>query len=186
MKIFLDFDNTIVDSTKAICDMYNECYKDHKNFIPADPEKCFDWNFKDVCPLAPSWWVNNCFNTKQFFANLHLMKDAYGAIRRLSRKHEIYIVTIGDFRNIAYKSMFLEGNLPFVQNIICIRNENCNMNKEIVDMSDGILIDDNLENLKSSNAAYKFVFGKECNYNKTTKYARLLDWKAVEALINTF
>lgn len=186
MKIFIDFDNTIADSTKAICDMYNESYKDHKDFVPASPDKCFEWDFKDVCPLAPSWWIENCFNNKIFFSKLELLKDARSSIYRLSKKHDIYIVTIGDFRNISYKSMFIEGMLPFIKNVIFIKNENCNMNKEIIDMSDGILIDDNLENLKSSNAAYKFVFGKECNYNKTTKYTRLADWRAVETLIDTF
>lgn len=186
MKIFIDFDNTIVDSTKAICGMYNSSFSNANGFIPADPTKCKDWNFKDVCPLASEQWLNNCFNKRDFFANLQLMDSAYEVIRRMSKKYEIYIVSIGDFRNLSYKSLFIEANLPFVNNVILIKNENCNMNKEIVDMSDGILIDDNIENLKSSNAMQKFIFGKECNYNMTTKYVRLIDWKAVEALIDTF
>lgn len=186
MKIFLDFDNTIADSTKAVCDLYNKYYRDEKGFIPADPTKCKDWYFRDVCPLAYKRWVDNCFNTREFFELLTLIDGSWNVIKRLSKKHDIYIVSIGDFRNLAYKLMFIEGNLPFVKNVVLIKNENCNMNKEIIDMSDGILIDDNLMNLDSSNAIEKFVFGKECDYNRTNKYTRLVDWEAVEKLINTF
>ena len=53
------------------------------------------------------------------------------------------------------------------------------MDKSIVDMSDGILIDDNPHNLISSNAKNKILFGRDYNYNKGFDFERLYTWSQV-------
>ena len=179
IKLFVDFDNTIVDSTKAICDMYNNHFKDKEGFVLANPTKCMEWDFSDVCTLANKETLEEYFNTKEFFKNLNIFYFARRTIKTLSDYCDIYIVSIGDFKNLSYKSEFIERELPFIKNLILIRNENCNMDKSIVDMSDGILIDDNPHNLISSNAKNKILFGRDYNYNKGFDFERLYTWSQV-------
>ena len=104
IKLFVDFDNTIVDSTKAICDMYNNHFKDKEGFILANPTKCMEWDFLDVCTLANKETLEEYFNAKEFFENLNIFYFARRTIKTLSDYCDIYIVSIGDFKNLSYKS----------------------------------------------------------------------------------
>lgn len=183
IKLFVDFDNTIVDSTKAICDMYNNHFKDKEGFVLANPTKCMEWDFSDVCTLATKEWLNGCFGRSEFFLKLKFLEGARKSLKELSLLFDIYIVSIGDLMNISMKSVFIESNLPFIKNVVLIKNENCNMDKSIVDMSDGILIDDNPQNLISSNAKDKILFGRDYNYNRGFDFERIYTWNSLK---NTF
>lgn len=63
-RIFLDFDNTICNSSQAFCRSYNYLYKDKPNFKLADWTKVEVYNFKDQCPLVEN--VNIIFESDEF------------------------------------------------------------------------------------------------------------------------
>jgi 5'(3')-deoxyribonucleotidase len=178
-KLFLDFDDTIVNSSKAICDIYNMLYKDYNGFKPADWTKNVTWDFKDECPLMSQQDKTNLFRSKIFWDNVKLFPDAYNALLALSAKYRIIIVSLGTLKNLSYKALFLKEKLPFIDDVILLKNSGTKMDKSFINMSGGIFIDDVLSNIESSNADKKYVFGKISDYNRTDKYGRLLDWKEV-------
>lgn len=179
-KLFCDMDNTLTNSTKAFCEAYNYIYRYHKDFIPAQWELVNTWNFENQCPNLNSHSdVLEIFNSPVFFKFLKLINDnTYEVARELNEKYQIIIASIGTPKNLSLKSLYLEDELPFIQDYILLCNNGCKMNKEIIQMNypDSIFIDDVTTNIESSNAQNKFIFGLEYPWSQTKNFNRLRDW----------
>jgi 5'(3')-deoxyribonucleotidase len=156
-KLFLDFDDTIAHSSKAICDTYNQIYSSHPNFAPANWWENTEWNFTTICPLIER--PSDLFSDERFFDNLDFMNDnTKEVIENLCNKYEVIIASIGTPENIAYKSLWLKTFLPCIKEYHFLCNNHCKMDKSAIDMSGAIFIDDVLSNLRSSNAEFKDIW----------------------------
>ena len=80
MKLFIDFDNTIANSSEVIVDMLNEHFDKNENF-----EKLRKYDFSDLFPECSYWDIEKFFD-------------------------EISIVTIGTKDNLENKKRFLKEN----------------------------------------------------------------------------
>lgn len=181
-KLFLDFDDTIVHSSKAICSIYNEMYQDYPHFKPANWWENTKWNYVGICPLmrCPS----ELFSEKIFFEYVDFINgNTKDVIETLCEKYEVIVASIGTPQNIAHKSIWLKENLPCVKEYIFLCNDHCKMDKSTIDMINGIFIDDVVSNLDSSKAKGKIVFGDEFDWNKTYKYPRCLNWTDIGDLL---
>lgn len=182
IKLFLDVDNTITNSSKAICKSYNFLYKDEKGFKPANWIENEKYNFSEICPL-----INNpakLFRDELFFRYLEFMGDnTCDIIRKLNEKYQVIICSIGHPKNISLKSLWLNDKLSFIKDYILLYNDGCKMDKSIVDMSNGIFIDDCTSNLDSSNAELKVIFGDEYEWSQTKDYTRCWNWTDVAKLL---
>lgn len=180
-NLFIDFDSTLVDSIETFCEVYNVLYSFHPDFIPADYAKIQRWDFKDICPLIDD--VNEIFSSPIFFALLDFFEDAKEVIKQLNEKYNIIICSIGTPENIALKAIWLKKNLPFVHNYILIHNKGNIMNKSIINMEGGIIIDDVASNLESSNASRKICFGQVYPWNERWQGERVKNWKEIGSLL---
>ena len=182
-KLFTDFDNVLVNSTKSFCESYNLLYKYHKDFTPANWELVNTWNMQDQCPILKSESdVLEIFETPIFFKSLKLINDnTYEVVKELNEKYHIIIASIGTPINLSLKAPYLQETLPFIKDYILMYNNGIKMNKEIIKMDypDSIFIDDHISNLISSNAVNKYVFGKDYPWSKTNDYKRLWNWTDV-------
>lgn len=184
--LILDFDDTIVNSSKAFCSVYNMVYGSSKGFKPADWTKTNKWNYRDICPLLEDdpEMVEEIFDTKLFFKFLDFHDGAKNALEKLSKSYKLVICSIGKPDNIARKSTWIARNLPFVENVILIRNNGNQMNKSIVNMRGAILVDDVASNLESSNAETKICFGSVREANKDWDGYRVFSWKELECALS--
>ena len=160
-------------------------YKDE--FEEADPDLVNQWDFKDQCPLLDSReQVEDIFGCCEFWSWLSFMPNAYEILERLNKEHNLIIISIGTYKNISRKARWIDLNLPFIHDCLLINNGDCHMDKSIVDMIGGVLIDDVAANLWSSNADYKICFGKVYDWNKDlpNNTVRANDWIEVEKYIN--
>jgi 5'(3')-deoxyribonucleotidase len=168
-------DNTIVNSTKAFCSVYNELYKLHPQFELAKWELVNTYSFKDQCPLIDE--VEEIFKEDNFFNHLEFIDDnAYEVIQELTGTYQVIIVSIGTYENISLKSLWVQENLPFIKDSIFIINDGVKMDKSLINMQNGIFIDDLSCNLFSSNATYKICFGKLKEWNENWKFDRCFNW----------
>lgn len=156
-KLFIDFDDTISESSKSIISLYNQMYKDYPNFKPANHEVNNEWDYSVECPYMKGKSLE-MFENPYFFLGLELFPQALNVLKELDKKYELIIVSIGSYSNIELKSYFIKGQLSFIQNAVLISNKGCKMDKSIVNMKDGIFIDDVSSNLFSSNAERKICF----------------------------
>ena len=177
--LFLDFDGTIVDTNKAFCKYYNDFYNHLPNFKVADYNKCSEWSYSDVCPLIKND-AEKIFGEEALFSNLEFFPNAYETLEKLSKLYNLVIVSIGTYANIHHKSKWIEKNLPFIdESILLCKNKDVIMDKSVVNMQDGIFIDDVQSNLDSTNASRKILFGKRFKWNENWKGEHYLNWVEV-------
>jgi len=184
-KLFLDFDGTIVDTASAIIELYEEDFKDHKDFFMPEIKIHKKWNFTDICPLLTQKTVFSYFGSERlfekldFFNNNKFESDMF-YISKLNLIFDLYIITLGSQENISLKSKFISNNIPGIKTIYLFQDEHCTPDKSVINMQNSIFVDDNLKNLESSNASEKIIFGLEKEYNIGTYFRT----KTMEDLYN--
>jgi 5'(3')-deoxyribonucleotidase len=140
----------------------------------------------DQCPLVKTNNnVEKMFGCQDFWSWLEFMPNAKETLEKLNEDFNLIICSIGTYKNIERKSKWIARNLPFIKNCILINNGDIRMDKSIVDMSDGILIDDVASNLELSNAKYKICFGKIYPWNEALPEGclRATDWLEVKGIL---
>jgi 5'(3')-deoxyribonucleotidase len=185
-KLIIDYDNTIINSTKAFCETYNKLFENCSDFKPADWTKSNVYNYADICPILEGNQekVYKLFENSLFFKNAKFINDnTFDVIEKLNEKFDIHICSIGTGKNMYLKYNWLKKNLPFIKHHLFIMNEGCKMDKSIVNMEGAILIDDHTGNLETSNADMKISFGKRYSWNEDWKGIICQTWKEVETLI---
>jgi len=176
---FIDFDATLTNSLKAYCDTYNYLYHNHPDFKQADYTKVNQYDLKDECFLVKN--PLDIFEEELFFNNLEFINEnTYDVLRKLNEKYKLIIASIGTPSNIAHKAWWLEENLPFIKDYVFITNQDCKMNKSLINMNDSVFLDDIPENLESSNAKTKVLFGKKYSWNECWQGDHCLTWTDVE------
>lgn len=170
-KLFLDYDSTIVNTISAIATLYNRIYRHHQYFIPAIASRCTKWNMTDICPLIKN--VDSIFNEEELFTYLEPFPNAIEVLKELSIKYQIIIISIGDIQNLQHKLKWINTYLPFVDDIILIKNKGCIMDKSIINMdgtndNPNIFIDDSADNLFSQALTPNLI--RYCYGDKRTEW----------------
>ena len=156
-KLVLDFDGTIANTNRAMIKSMNVYIKDVTQKVPED-KVAYCWSFADIFPPTHLRYVDILFNSKQLFDNMTLFPNVYNVLKDLHEKGvEIYICTIGSYKNIKLKLDYLHEHLPFVD-VIPIAQNNILMNKAIINMENAVFLDDNCSCLNSSNADVKILY----------------------------
>ena len=181
-KLFLDFDNTIVDTIAAVVSLYNEDYVNHDGFVAINPEDVTSWEFTE-CNLATYEEIDRYFGDKRFFQRVKLYPSAGQVLRSLSHRYDITIVSHGYASNLRLKEEWIKDNL-FKE----IFDSSCNAefigvdwethnDKSHVDMSNSIFVDDSIRNLETSSAKYKILYGEYMDWNNTNiEFIRCKNW----------
>lgn len=151
MKLFIDFDNTIANSSEVIVDMLNEHFGKNENF-----EKLRKYDFSDLFPECSYLDIEKFFNSDEMFERLKIFPNMIETVDAFKDFFdEISIVTIGTKDNLENKKRFLkENNLELT--FYGIEN-NGRSDKSSVDMHNGVFIDDHIGCLHSSNAKIKIL-----------------------------
>lgn len=189
-KLYLDFDNTIVDTIAAIVSIYNEDFSSHENFVSINPKDVTSWEFKE-CNLATYEEINKYFGDNKFFQRIKLYPCAGQVLRSLSHRYDITIVSHGYPENLKLKEKWVNEKL-FTQifsnectsKFIGV-NWNEHSDKSHVDMSNGIFVDDSVKNLESSNAKYKILYGEYYDWNESNiEFIRCKNWMELNEQIH--
>ena len=181
-KLFLDFDNTIVDTIAAVVSLYNEDYASNEGFVQINPKDVTSWEFTE-CNLATYEEIDRYFGDKRFFQRVKLYPSAGQVLRSLSHRYDITIVSHGYASNLRLKEEWIKDNL-FKE----IFDSSCNAefigvdwethnDKSHVDMSNSIFVDDSIRNLETSSAKYKILYGEYMDWNNTNiEFIRCKNW----------
>ena len=175
-KLFIDFDNTITNSTKAIVDLYNEDFKYYKKYEYVHWTDIRSWDFLE-CNCAKPEYINTYFNQQRFFDRVEFMDNAEEVLNRLKDKYEIIIVSMGYSPNLRAKEYWIKEHIPYAKFIGT--NFKKHNDKSHIDMSDGIFIDDNAKYL-NTNAKYQVCFGDIYDWNRDWEGKRCFNWYEVE------
>ena len=178
-KLILDFDGTIANTTKAMIRSLNPYIKDVTQKVDENSPSYY-WSFKDLFPETHLRYIDILFNSELLFSNMELYSNVYNVLEDLHNKGvQIYICTIGSYKNIKLKLDYLHEQLPFV-NVVPIVQNNIVMNKAIINMENSVFIDDNTDCLNSSNADVKILYrhdGYITEKNKIWNGYVATDWR---------
>lgn len=147
-KIFVDFDETIVESIDSIRAIIYEKYNKNIN----RPKK---WNFGDVAPFLSKDELESMFDSDKFFEYLKPKRYACEVLHELSKDYEINVVTVASDIAFPKKIAYLNGLMPYINDIIQIK---FGQSKSLVDMSGSIFFDDSEKNLFECNAMKPVMF----------------------------
>jgi 5'(3')-deoxyribonucleotidase len=89
-KLILDADGCILNSIKAIVDLYNQDYQYYKEYRPISWLDIESWNF-DECTLTSRQHIDDYFNNPRFFEVVEFMENAKEVITELSDTYEIVV-----------------------------------------------------------------------------------------------
>ena len=102
------------------------------------------------------------------------MYYAKETIEKLAQEYDIKIVSMGYKPNLRLKEEWIKKNLPGIDFIGV--NLKKHKDKSHIDMSNGVLIDDNANMLTTSNAKCKICFGETYKWNEEWTGIRTINW----------
>ena len=183
LKVFLDFDSTIVDSVKRFVEIANSKYGTNKS-----PSELGTYDFKNLCPNITKAEVYEIFATDEFFDDkLEFMPNAIEVLEKYKNDIDFYISTAAYGRNYELKKKWVAENLPFVKGFYSSTSND----KSNIDMRYAIQIDDIYECLKYTNAYIKILYKNFNNYkwqryeNDETIYD-INDWNEIELMFDYY
>ena len=166
-KIYLDVDGVIWHSCQAACDVINKRYGTN-----IQGNEILSWNFKEVENNFKDEDIEYIFADYYFFKCIKWINGSFDFINRY--KDKIVIVTKGTFQNIQRKIDIFD-KLDLNIHIYGIPLDN---SKSVINMQNGLFIDDSTKNLNESNATYKIQF-LEYKDNKNDIREWTKDWKGL-------
>lgn len=189
--IFIDMDLTLLNSVKAITEMYDEDFQYYSDYKKIPWEKVVSWSFKELS-LLPKGHIEFYFNQKRFFDKVEMYPDAKEVIDRLSDEYRIVFVSHGYSPNLRLKKIYVTHNFPYADFIGVNLDEH--KDKSCVDMAGegNVFIDDTPNNLYNSNAPIKICYGDYewnrdfCNLYDDEQYYHISvsGWHTIENLLN--
>jgi hypothetical protein len=182
ISLYIDIDNTIITTAETFINKY--CTE---NGIKKDFYDLKDWDFKSIDRKINIKNFLRYIETEEFFNEVQFYDDFLRFYVRNGDKFNFNFITIGTKKNLELKKDFILKSLPTIKNVKYIGLTDDD--KNIIDMSDGIQIDDKYDNLNTS-ARIKILQKNyiETDYNQIKKEFRddlyiMQDWKQIgEAL----
>ena len=140
MKVAVDIDNVLVDTSRAVIDYINERIP-----INLKMEDIHDYYIEKALPEQYRWVIKFAFEDKEMWKKVKVIPEAVEYLRKLyDEGHEIYFVTSSLPSNLYKKIKHLERNLDFFpKNYIKKYTINTSI-KQIIRAD--VLVDDCLQN----------------------------------------
>lgn len=179
--IYLDFDNTIVESNKRVIKILNDKYN-----ISKTESDLTDYHFNSIYPISEKEKLE-IFESDEFYNNLELKPGVMDVLNKYFNFFNIVIVSKGTKNNLLKKEEWIKKNLPFNFKFIGLKGQS--FNKKI-DMKNSIQIDDNIKSL-DTNASLKILYK---NFNEfpwqkpsgNEEYIPVDTWEQIDSILNFY
>lgn len=177
MKIGIDIDNVITNTTECVLDYINERLP-NVNF---KVENVKEYWLEKIMPEGYEWIINQAFSDKQMWKKVELIDGAAQYIRQLRLDgHEVYFVTSTTSDNFRKKIKFLQRNLYLPPNYA--ENHTISIKKKQL-LNIHFLVDDYLNNLTGNREYYSicldYPWNRNFNDNDEEDFVRVKNWEEI-------
>lgn len=159
--VYVDFDNTIVESNQKVIEILNDKYGLNKS-----EDDLEDYGYASIAPITEEEKLG-IFESDEFFSNLKFKSDFLKVLNKYDGKVKFVITTKGTAENLKKKEQWIKENIP--GNISFVGITNNSLSKRQVDMTNGIQIDDCTAAL-DTNADIKILYKDNHNFNWQSNY----------------
>jgi 5'(3')-deoxyribonucleotidase len=182
MNIFLDFDDTIVESIENVVRIANKRY--NRNVQISD---IHHWDFTYLYDGIPRDDIIHIFGEQEFFDTLRFKRGAILTLQKFSKRNFLNIVSrVIDYDAMMLKYYWINEHLNGMNIPVGFMGIPPHKDKSIVDMSDGIAIDDNAQYLNDTNAKYKILFDNQndMDVNQYWTGDRVYSWYELDDVLS--
>ena len=159
--VYVDFDNTIVESNQKVIEILNDKYGLNKS-----EDDLEYYGYTSIAPITEEEKLG-IFESDEFFSNLKFKSDFLKVLNKYDGKVKFVITTKGTAENLKKKEQWIKENIP--GNISFVGITNNSLSKRQVDMTNGIQIDDCTAAL-DTNADIKILYKDNHNFNWQSNY----------------
>ena len=159
--VYVDFDNTIVESNQKVIVILNDKYGLNKS-----EDDLEDYGYTSIAPITEEEKLG-IFESDEFFSNLKFKSDFLKVLNKYDGKEKFVITTKGTAENLKKKEQWIKENIP--GNISFVGITNNSLSKRQVDMTNGIQIDEGTAAL-DTNADIKILYKDNHNFNWQSNY----------------
>ena len=184
--IYVGFDDTLVDSTRLILDIYNERYQDD---VGEDDVKAFEL-IQRCTRLGEQFGgdhnkeIEEYYASDYFWNNIKPKKDVIDSLNSLKEiGFEIVMISNGGTKNIEKKLAYVQREFPMLSRCILLYQSSQPFTKKDIDMRDAFFVDDNVSYLVESNASVKIMFGKPTRGNRNPGFFSSSSWTDITRYI---
>lgn len=187
LKIYLDCDDTILNSSETVIDILNNRYGINKNI-----EDLKDWYYRSIVKNILPEQIIEIYSSDEFWSRVKFKQSFLDFYNKYRNKFEWYIVTKGDSVNLEKKKKFLDGKLKKYYYIPLDFEDTNEFCKHMIDMEGGIQVDDRRDCLVDTNAACKILItnNRERYWNKSVinadNFYRVSDWEEIQQILLFF
>lgn len=168
MKLFVDFDDTIVNSSEEVIKILNKRYGLDKSI-----RDLHDWKYHSIYKDIKQKEICSIYDSNEFWNHIKV----YDGFNKVAELNEIAVCSCGDTENLIKKKKFINSNFKdFSTYFLNTELGYTGRNKNLFDMSNSIQVDDVFENLFYTNASLKILFK---NFNNFT-------WQEVVPMENLY
>ena len=181
--IYLDMDNVVFDTIGMIKLMYDDDFRLYSDYCEVPYEQIKSYNFSELKLLSTGQLIQY-FNSGRFFDLVDCIEGAELSIATLNmfNMFPITFVSLGTMQNLRGKTEWVERfNKSFGTETV-FTGVLSSLDKSSVDMYGGILVDDVIQNLETSNASVKICFG-DYEWNKDWTGLRAKNWEELKQII---
>lgn len=157
VRIFLDCDDTIINSSECIIDLLNK-----KNGTNKTIKDLKDFHYRSIDKTLTDEDVIKLFESDNFWGSVDYFDEFLEIKDFIDSNFKVEIVSCGTKLNLEKKKEKLKS-LGYKFNGILIKDD-LNLCKKCIDMQDGIQIDDNMSSIENTNAAVKILFQNNNNF----------------------
>ena len=179
--IYLDFDNTIVESNKRIIDILNNKYK-----ISKSEKDLSDYNYNSIYPITVEEKLS-MFESDEFYSGLEFKPGVLDVLKKYADIYKIIIVSKGTPLNLEKKEKWIRQNIPFEFPFIGLSGQSF---RKKVDMEGAIQIDDTFKCLET-NASLKILYKNFNNFpwqqpECDEEYFTTNTWEEIDSILDFY
>lgn len=161
LKLFIDCDDTILNSSVAVIDIINKKYNKNSNISFLK-----DWNYNSIESTLTKKDVYEIYESMDFWNSIKINEDFKKHYTNIIKNFDVCFISKGTQKNLELKELFLKRefgkDVCFVG--VKIFPGFYNEEKNKVDMCQGIQIDDRSDELRSTNAKLKILLKNYRNF----------------------
>ena len=160
INVYVDFDNTMVDTNQSAVEMLNKIYNKNQDY-----RDVYRYDFKDLFPECTDEVIDYIFSSEELFNNIKLFEKCKDILS--DDNLNIKIISVGTIKNLDLKNYWLKNNFDFNAQLIGFEDKQTDKEKSVIDMSNQVFIDDRIAVLRNSNAKIKILYrnGTDVSWN---------------------
>lgn len=184
ITVYVDFDNTIVESNKKIIEILNNKYHTFKT-----EDDLFDYNYNSIYPITTQE-KKELFESDEFYNGLEFKPGFLNVLNTYNSIYNFVIVSKGTRLNLEKKKKWIKNNLGENFQFIGLEMGDRNFNKNKIDMEGSIQIDDIFDCLKT-NAMLKILYKSYNDFpwqqpNSTDEYLVTNSWNEIDSILSFY